>query len=102
MESDTLSSWIKTSTGVPKGSVLGPLLFSLFINDLGRVVKHAKHLLFADDLQIYIIRSPRELPERIINLNKDICPIRASALSNRLHLNLCKIKAVFWEQSAYK
>lgn len=40
-------------SGVPQGSHLGPVLFSLFIDDITAVIKHCKFSLFADDLKIY-------------------------------------------------
>lgn len=48
-----MSSSAAVQSGVPQGSVLGPLMFLLFINDLPEYVKHSKVRLFADDCVLY-------------------------------------------------
>lgn len=49
-----LSPFKPIISGVPQGSVLGPLLFSLFINDLPSVLDFCSVHLFADDVQVYL------------------------------------------------
>ena len=48
----TLSSWLNISSGVPQGSVLGPLLFLVFINDLPACFQ-SPCLVYADDMKIW-------------------------------------------------
>jgi len=48
----SFSSWMDVISGVPRGSVLGPLLFLIFVNDLSDWVKSSM-LMFADDTKIW-------------------------------------------------
>lgn len=48
-----MSSYVNVTSGVPQGSVLGPLLFLIYINDLVDVCKYSRVKMFADDSKIY-------------------------------------------------
>ena len=47
-----MSKWYPVDSGVPQGSVLGPLLFILYVNDIPDLV-NSKVKMFADDIKIY-------------------------------------------------
>ena len=46
------SAWSTVTSGIPQGSVLGPILFTIYINDLPDVIKNMVKL-FADDTKVY-------------------------------------------------
>lgn len=85
-------SFISTS-GVPQGSILGPLLFVMFINNISDYIQYAKFLLYADDLKIYLtIRSNEDIDK----LKSDIKAISEFCEDNDLALNESKCKAVIY------
>ena len=66
------SEWAQITAGVPQGSVLGPLLFLIYINDIVKVVKSSIRL-FADDTTLYIEATDNQTSAD--RLNEDLCGI---------------------------
>ena len=62
------STVLETTSGVPQGSLLGPLLFCVFINDLPEVLRFSDPSIFADDLKILSVG--RKQDEIQLDLNK--------------------------------
>jgi len=84
------SSIFLATSGVPQGSVLGPTLFLLFINDLAHSLKCHK-LLFADDLKIF---SRIDHTGDCHALQTQLNLVEAWCKSNKLELNIDKCKVV--------
>ena len=89
-----LSEWASISSGVPQGSVLGPLLFSLYVRDLSVCIQKCKYMMYADDLQIYIHCHSHDFPETIRLINDDVSAIVTWAHDNFLKINSNKTKAM--------
>ena len=89
------SSKIKElSCGVPQGSVLGPLLFILYINDLPNISKVLDFYLFADDTNIYYESNSLQDLER--KINKELGKLQLWLNVNRLALNISKTNYVIF------
>ena len=76
------SDTMPVSVGIPQGSVLGPTLFSLFVNDLLSSVKSGSVYLFADDITIYCIK--RTADEAVAQLDKALDELYDWCILNRL------------------
>ena len=89
------SSTIKPITsGVPQGSVLGPFLFNMYINDIINVNKEAKFVMYADDASIFF--SSETADELIDMANLTLSRIKSWGDSNSLTVNSSKTKAVIF------
>ena len=82
------SETLETNCGVPQGSVLGPLLFLLYINDLPNISKALNFYLFADDINMYY--ESKSLIDMEKTINKELSKLYLWLNVNRLSLNLDK------------
>ena len=64
---DYISDRLKCDIGVPQGSVLGPLLFLLYVNDIHKVSKLLKITLFADDTNLLYSHRNLTTIETVVN-----------------------------------
>lgn len=82
--------------GVPQGSVLGPLLFILYTNDLPNTLSNSKAILFADDTTIYY--SNKDIKTLYTNINKDLIVLNDWFKTNKLSLNVSKTQYILFNK----
>lgn len=82
------SNVIQNNLGVPQGSILGPLLFLLYINNLGKCLFSSNIRMFADDTLIYIISDNLEIAQK--QIIDDLNRIYLKLCQNKLKLNIDK------------
>ena len=70
------SSWRPVTSGVPQGSVLGPLLFAIYVNDLPSIVS-SNLFMFADDLKLY-----RSITQPLDTVGRSFCAVEICSQSN--------------------
>ena len=80
------------SFGIPRGSVLGPTLFTLFANDLPSSVSSGSVYMFADDTTVYCISDTAE--KSIAKLNSALRELNEWCLINRLTPHPSKSEAM--------
>jgi hypothetical protein len=86
--------------GVPQGSILGPLLFLIYINDIVKVSPILNMILFADDTNLFI--SGENLIETVTTLNCELCKLSNWFKVNKLSLNIKKTNYMIFQNRRKK
>ena len=85
---NTISSYEKVTCGVPQGSILGPLLFILYMNDICNTSKLLSFILFADDTTVFL--SDTDINVLYETMNRELKEVCNWFKCNKLSLNASK------------
>ena len=86
------------SCWVPRGSVLGPLLFIMYTNDLPNCLNQTKSILFADDTNIYL--SSTDIAYLFTQLDQELQMLTDRFRANKLSLNVAKTNYMLFTYSS--
>ena len=87
------------SCGVPQGSILGPLLFLLYVNDLKNASASLNAIMFADDTNLFV--SHKNINTLFQIVNAELKNLETWFNGNKLSLNLTKTKYAFFHPKSY-
>ena len=94
------SDILNIDCGVPQGSVLGPLLFIIYSNDIPQSVKECKTTLFADDTTLYISGDNKD--QLFSHMKTDLTTLIDWFRANKLSLNISKTNYVLFKPKSLK
>ena len=94
VRTDSDSEWELIQNGVPQGSILGPLLFTVLVSDISENINIGSHHTYADDLQFLLTFKPEEAVTAFESTNTVLNKIASYSNNNFLKLNTDKTKYI--------
>ena len=94
------SEILKIKCGVPQGSILGPLLFIIYVNDMCNVSELLFKVLYADDTCVTI--AGKNIDQLIFTLNEEVELLNTWLKSNKLSLNVSKTHYLIFHRARLK
>ena len=94
------SDFLVVKCGVPQGSILGPLLFLLYVNDICNISDILFPILFADDTNVFV--SGRDINHMMNTMNIELKKIWSWLNTNKLSLNINKTHYVIFKSKSKK
>ena len=91
-----ISNHIDINCGVPQGTILSPLLFSLYVNDFPLIPAYSNSILFADDSNLFI--TDKNIEILFDRMNHDLSLLNQWFIANKLTLNLGKTHYVLFSR----
>ena len=95
---DTVSAQAQLCCGVPQGSILGPLLFLVYVNDIPNCISHSSVIQYADDTTVYL--SSNTLDDAVSDINSDLANLCDWLKANKLALSTAKTQAILFSKNS--
>ena len=93
------STFLEVLCGVPQGSILGPLLFLLYVNDLPVIIDHSS-ILFADDTSV--LSSSKKISTVFCDINAKLAKLNTWFICNKLTVNYSKTNYIIFSGNRSK
>lgn len=97
-----VSSFLPIVRGVPQGSVLGPLLYSIYTCQFAKCLQFAKCHFYADDTQLYYSFPPHKVTEACDRLNQDLERLCTISRKHSLCINPSKTEVIVFGPKKFR
>lgn len=92
---DNVSQELTVTNGVPQGSILGPILFNIYVSDMSRETD-AELIQYADDTSVYRSCKPKMFDQCVTKMNEDVSKVQSWSKNSSLIFNAKKTNSILF------